>query len=71
MKKIILPALLLLSACASAPAGQMQASNENNICTDGYSIAEAVDPLGKFTVAPRTACRLEVDKSKAPAKQNP
>lgn len=69
MKKLVLPALLLLSACATGSTGDRVASNKD-ICTDGYTVAEAVDPLGPFTVASRTGCRLEVDKSRQPAKQN-
>jgi hypothetical protein len=67
MRTLVLPALLLLSACASTSADRQVASNRN-ICSDGYDVAQSVDPLGQFTVAPRTACRLEVDKSREPPK---
>ena len=70
MKKLVPPALLLLSACATTSPETMVASNKN-ICTDGYDVAQSVDPLGQFTVADRTGCRLEVDKSRQPPKQTP
>ncbi|MSP93681.1 MAG: hypothetical protein EXR00_00285 [Alphaproteobacteria bacterium] len=63
MKKIILPALLLLSACATAPTQVASADGaRRSLCSDGYDVAKSVDPLGEYTVAPRVDCRLEIEK---------